>query len=452
MSLDPIKQSLINRRAFHWFQVVCIIGIVIRLLLFFVYVQVSYNDTASYWRSAEAVTNGFTTYDGTRTPGYPVFLAIVRTERMAYSMQLVMGLIVSLVLFYLGWKLSDNPAFGALIGLAHTLNAGQIFFEANLLTETLTTFWLVISILLVFIWLKKPIGSRNYLLILSGLTSSLAALTRPLFIFFPVWLALILSFQLNEKKIILNWRPIIYVLLPAVFLVGGWMAWVNARFGVFNLTTMGGYHLVQHTGYYFEDVPEKDAVIRDIYLQYRNERIATTGTQGNTIWDAIPAIQQATGLSFYDLAKELQRISIELIKTHPGLYIKYVIKGWWLFWRAPVYWSIDAMRYIKLISPVMAWIMVTRIFLIGSNMVFILSSSLALFWKKIRDLWQIKPILWIMASTVWITSILQSLLDHGDNPRFLVPIQSICVFWVLWIGYYSLKAIKPEHQKVEAHE
>jgi hypothetical protein len=260
MSLNPIKQSLINRRAFQWFLVVGIIGIVIRLLLFFVYVQVSYNDTASYWRSAEAVTNGFTTYDGTRTPGYPVFLAIVRTERMAYSMQLVMGLIVSLVLFYLGWKLSDNPAFGALIGLAHTLNAGQIFFEANLLTETLTTFWLVISILLVFTWLKKPIGSRNYLLILSGLTSSLVALTRPLFIFFPVWLALILSIQLNGKKIIINWRPIIYVLLPGVILVGGWMGWVNARFGVFNLTTMGGYHLMQHTGYYFEDVPEKDAV------------------------------------------------------------------------------------------------------------------------------------------------------------------------------------------------
>jgi hypothetical protein len=28
-----------------------------------------------------------------------------------------------------------------------------------------------------------------------------------------------------------------------------------------------------------------------------------------------------------------------------------------------------------------------------------------------------------LASTIWITSIVQSLLDHGDNPRFLLPLK-----------------------------
>jgi hypothetical protein len=37
-----------------------------------------------------------------------------------------------------------------------------------------------------------------------------------------------------------------------------------------------------------------------------------------------------------------------------------------------------------------------------------------------------------LASTIWITSIVQSLLDHGDNPRFLLPLQSFVVLWVAW--------------------
>jgi phosphotransferase system glucose/maltose/N-acetylglucosamine-specific IIC component len=36
-----------------------------------------------------------------------------------------------------------------------------------------------------------------------------------------------------------------------------------------------------------------------------------------------------------------------------------------------------------------------------------------------------------LAGTIWIASILQTLLDHGDNPRFLVPLQSLVVLWVL---------------------
>jgi hypothetical protein len=38
--------------------------------------------------------------------------------------------------------------------------------------------------------------------------------------------------------------------------------------------------------------------------------------------------------------------------------------------------------------------------------------------------------LWLLLGNIWIASILQTLLDHGDNPRFLVPLQSLVVFWV----------------------
>ncbi len=43
-----------------------------------------YSDTPSYRRLAEAVLHGFANYDGTRTPGYPVFLALVGSDQRVW--------------------------------------------------------------------------------------------------------------------------------------------------------------------------------------------------------------------------------------------------------------------------------------------------------------------------------------------------------------------------------
>jgi hypothetical protein len=32
---------------------------------------------------------------------------------------------------------------------------------------------------------------------------------------------------------------------------------------------------------------------------------------------------------------------------------------------------------------------------------------------------------------IWMISILQTLLDHGDNPRFLVPLQVLVLYLVV---------------------
>lgn len=250
----------------------------------------------------------------------------------------------------------------------------------------------------------------------------------------PVWLAAFLSFSFEEKKIKFDWRPIVGVLLPVILLVGGWMRWIQVNYHVFSPSTMSGYHLVQHTGYYFEDVPDEHAVLRDIYLDYREQRIAERGTQGNTIWDAIPAMQEATGMNFYELSRTLQEISVQLILTHPFEFLFRVLRGWWLFWRAPVYWDSTV-----IVAPF--WAGVMKVFITGArgllfliNLVFILTTAAAVIFRRLRARWQLKPYLWLLAGSVWATSIFSSILDHGDNPRFLVPLQTAVVFWVMWIA------------------
>jgi len=65
-------------------------------------------------------------------------------------------------------------------------------------------------------------------------------------------------------------------------------------------------------------------------------------------------------------------------------------------------------------------------------MIFIFGSIALVAAKKARQKVQVTPIIWFSMGAVWIASILQSMLDHGDNPRFLIPMQSLVVLIVLW--------------------
>jgi 4-amino-4-deoxy-L-arabinose transferase-like glycosyltransferase len=430
-----------NTKLIIWFLVVIAVAVALRVVLFVYYPSVSYSDTASYRRSADAILGGFKAYDGTRTPGYPAFMALIGPDRAVYAAQLLLGLGITLAWFWIGWKASGQPFFAALAALAHTLNPGQFFFEANLLTETLATFWLAAALLGACLWLKSPQRRNLWEALGIGLSSALAALTRPLFIFMPVVLAVFMAFSLKRKRLAFDWKPLLGVLLPALLLIGGWMSWVWSNYHVFSMSTMTGYHLVQHTGYYFEDVPDEYAAIREVYLDYREVRIAERGTQGNAIWDAIPALQNATGMNFYELSRNLQKISIQLILTHPGEYLSRAVRGWWFFWRAPVYWDQAAFSSPGLVPWVSKLVWGARGMIFFANIVFLVTSLAGLLSKRLRQVWALDSFMWLLAASVWATSVVSSLLDHGDNPRFLVPLQTAVIFWALWIALSTWRAI-----------
>lgn len=430
--VNPSKKNL-----FIWLAIILLVALVLRIWLFISYPPVSYSDTASYRRSAEAVLGGFETYDGTRTPGYPAWMALLGPDRALYASQLILGLGITLTWFYIGYRSSGKPFFGGVVALSHTLNPGQLFFESNLLTETLSTFWLTMALFGAFVWLDDHKYRTWWLGLGIGLAAALAALTRPLFIFIPIWLAICLALTMDGKKLRIHWKPILAVFLPAILLVGGWMRWIQSNYLMFSLTTMTGYHLVQHTGYYFEDVPDEYAELREVYLDYRYDRMAEKGTQGNTIWDAIPAMQAASGQNFYELSRTLQSISIDLILAHPGAYLSRVVRGWWMFWRAPVYWEAGGISSQRMATVLSVLILGARALLVAGNLIFALASLAALVSKRLREAWAITAFHVLLAGSVWASSVASSLMDHGDNPRFLVPLQTVVVYLVLWVAYRS---------------
>jgi hypothetical protein len=229
------------------------------------------------------------------------------------------------------------------------------------------------------------------------------------------------------------WMTGIALLLPAVLILGGWVTFIHERYHMWSLTTMTGYHMIQHTGNFFEYLPDEYAGLRDTYLKYRQAHIETYGTQTNTIWEAIPEMQKVSGLTFYDLSRRLSQLSVWLILRHPGEFLANVAKGWWMFWRAPVYWQAEAFRWPALAGLTSPLVLLERGLLVVANLVFMAASLPVLFMKRVMPADSGRRLFIVcLVGMIWIASVLQSLLDHGDNPRFLVPMQSLVVMWVIW--------------------
>ncbi len=411
-------------------------GLVERLGLWLVYQPATYGDTGSYMRLAGVLVKGtLDGYDGTRTPGYPAFLAMVglNPER-AWLAQMGLGLAISLLLFWLTWRTTRSPILAAGVGVLYDLIPGQVLFEANLLTETLTTFGIVMGLaLLPEVEGLRRLPWRMLAALTLGAAASVAALARPLFYVLPAWL---LPFVIGVAGPRWGRRLAItasFALIPAVAL-GGWLVYIDRSYHMLSPTTMVGYSLVQHTGAFFEYLPDEDAAIRDTYLKYRNARLAERGNQTNTIWDAIPELTQVSGLTFYDLSRQLQRLSLMLIREHPILYLKSVAQGWIDFWKAPVYWQPDLLRMPGLRPAVNAWAQAGRLISVAGNLLFLGISASLLVGRRIRYRFGV-DVHWVAAAgLVWVSSVAQTLLDHGDNPRFLVPLQMV----VLYIGARSV--------------
>ena len=442
----------------RWGAALAVIGVLERAWLWSVYQPIPYPDTNAYLRLAKVLSR-FTLegYDGTRVPGFPALLAAVGLDpEQAWLAQMTLGWLISLLLFWMTCHVTGNAGLGMIIGSLYNLIPGQILFEANLLSETLTTFWVVLSLaLLIGLKRVKNQTAGIVLALVLGLCASATGMVRPLFFPLTVWLVPFVWFTVEGDWRHRLLRVCVFSMGP-LLIQGGWLLFIYNRFRMLSPTTMGGFSLVQHTGEYFEYLPDSVASIRDTYLHYRDLHVAERGVQTNAIWDAIPAMTEASGLSCYALSRKLSQLSIQLIRQHPDLYLSNAVEGWIGFWKAPVYWQSSAVNsdiargLIAFMAPIGRGISII------ANGVFLLISIMALMRKDWRVQLGYGQQMVASAGLVWWISILQTLVDHGDNLRFLVPLQMgvlYVVFCSLWFYYRNTISIevvalkKPKSEK-----
>ncbi len=427
-------QSIVVRGPLgRWAIVVALVGAVERLLLWVYYEPIAYGDTPSYLRLAGQLSGlSLRGYDGTRTPAYPALMAILGGDpRRIMLAQMILGWLISLLLLWIAWRLTRNASLAGGVALAYDLLLPLTLFEANLIAEACTTFWIIASLALLFLLSRNPtgIGSLAACFCL-GVAASMAGLTRPLFYILSVWLLPFVWLAGNGSVRQRLARAALYSVGP-VILLGGWLLFIYRSYEMLSPTTLGGYQLVQHTGAFFEYLPDEWADIRDTYLKYRDAKIAETGVQTNAIWDAIPEMTQVSGLSFYGLSSELTRLSFQLIRQHPALYFKGVVQGWIWFWKAPAYWRPEV--FPAAARPVLqGWAVVSRAVEVLANAGFLMISAGLVVSGRLRRRITITMEAAAVGGIVWLTSVVQTLADHGDNPRFLVPLQMVVIVFVVW--------------------
>jgi hypothetical protein len=337
---------------------------------------------------------------------------------------------ITMLLYLWGWQTTHRTVMAAVIACAYTLIPAMFLFEANLLTETLTAFLLVLSFVLLVPLERAGGWVRGLSALALGLVSGAVGLVRILFYPLTVWLVpFVWAAGIGSWKGRLL-RSALF-LAPALLLLGGWIGYIDDAYGFLAPTTMGGYNLVQHTGVFFEYLPDEDSAIRDVYLKYRDARLAERGDQTNTIWEAIPELSKVSGLGFYDLSREMQRLSIKLIREHPDLYLRNVVKGWIDFWKAPVYWDPAQISSPVIAAGLKVWATVGRGITLAANAAFLLLSVwVVAHFRRYRDL--LRDRLWLAPwGFVWFTSVVQTIADHGDNPRFLIPLQPVVFYCVV---------------------
>jgi hypothetical protein len=115
-------QTILNIKPRTWLAIVTAVALLERVLLYIFYRPVLYNDTAGYRRTVDAILGGWAHLDGTRTPGYPVFIALIGTDERVFLAQLALGVLITLLLFFIGWRFTRQGWFAPLAAFACTLN------------------------------------------------------------------------------------------------------------------------------------------------------------------------------------------------------------------------------------------------------------------------------------------------------------------------------------------
>jgi hypothetical protein len=470
-----------RRSTWTWLAGLLALCAALRLFLLLATDPILSPDSRSYMQLAQQIAAADLSADsGLRTPIYPLFLALLANDSaLVRLVQMGLGLALTALMFWLGRRMTGSDVAAAAVGAGYGLSFSQIFFESNVLTETLTTFGVtlsVIALLLAFAWLDEERLPFTWVATL-GIMSAVTALVRPTFVFLPVLLAGMLLLKLrmcrSSQRMCRSSTPahrgawlLVLALLPAIIVVGGWSAFNYTRFGYFGPSTITGFTLTDHSIGFIEYAPDRYAVIRDTYLDLRRQY----GIQYVSVWLGVEPIKEKLGLTTSQLSRELTRMSLELFARQPLQYARSVWITWVQFWNAyGGYHGVVAWPGAR--SPALA-LLLGYLFR-AMKYLYILFNALFLAWAgaaalvlvclracpersegrrplpqrssptdgDLRRFGWVTVSLLVMTAVILITSLLSSAmqgggLTAGGSNRYAMPVQPLLVCVVIAEGFH----------------
>ena len=373
-------------------------------------------DTASYTQLAQRIARLNLAGDrGQRTPTYPLFLVMLgQNHRAVEAAQMSLGLLVTASIFWMVWAQCGNAIAASTASALYGLNLTQIFFEAEILTEALTTFLVTMaSALLVSLWINRA-GHRRLRLALLGVCCGLLALTRPVYILVPLVFVVPLLSWLPTRRTVLA-----LFFLPALLPTVAWSAYNQVRFDTFGPTTMSGLELTNKTGSYMYAAPTKYALLRNIYVRALK---ANGGHTIDLIWKVDSEMMRRSGQSFPQLSHTFMTINLYLIAHHRLRYTGNVLRAAADFWKGWGYhsWLRGPRRLIELV-----WLTERALgALVGIVFLLLLTGRLVQCRGRQRSCPPDDATDWL-AAVVLLVCLACALIEFGSNARFAMPTEPL---------------------------
>ncbi|HCG77471.1 MAG: hypothetical protein COZ37_05930 [bacterium (Candidatus Ratteibacteria) CG_4_10_14_3_um_filter_41_18] len=296
--------------------------------IFIILFPLSAPDSIDYDRMALHITSGlgFSTNLG-RAPLYPAFLAVIylvfgHNFFAVRIIQSILGAIICLLVYFIGERIFKNRKAAIMGAGAAVICPSLVAANSYILTETLTTFLLMIAAFFAMKALKEK-NKRNW--IISGVFLGFSTLCRPVTLLFPFFLLIgLLLFHppftppleggegrggvvLSHKKRLQN---LIFVVVFSLAMAGVILPWTIRNYVVFKefipIGTGGGFnlwvgsYLPWNGDYNYKDLSDKENLIK--------------------------------GLSTIDADKKFFSEGIKNVKDNPGAYSFLCVKKLGRFW------------------------------------------------------------------------------------------------------------------------
>jgi hypothetical protein len=285
------------------------------------------NDAQSYIQPAlHILRNGFFSTDGIhpeyfRTPGYPLFLALVYLAGGTNMAVVVIQIALMTLTIYLFYKILltlGTPVKLSLFGSALLLiNVQSYGYSFSVLTEPLAGFLLVLSLY----WLVKYLycgGNHGYFAAFS-IALNYALLVRPILMYFNMLLCAALLVFLILRKINIKCFTIFFLCFAISF--GGWSLRNYAHSGVFIFTTINNNDVAML------QTPVLTAYMNDMpYITYPGYAEGISEANAETLLKTYPELGRD---DLNEAQKSLLRgkYGFGFIKSHFGDYAVLNLKG-----------------------------------------------------------------------------------------------------------------------------
>ena len=410
------------------------ISIIIRIVIYiFVEPQIT-ADSHSYFKLAEFIKEiNLSNYCGLRAPGYP-FLIILASfnNNIIMLFQLILGLLISVNLFVIIYKLTQNNIFAFISGILYIICYPFLIWETAILTETLSVFFISSIFLLLLKVFEEP--NKIIFSLLLGLCASLLALTKPQFIIIIFILFFFLLIYLEIQKILIKKiiRSLLCFILPVIILLGGWCL-INLHYhDTFSLSTATGLHLSQQIRNFIGDAPDKYDYYKKMYIEQRKKEILGKGDHYNTIWHIEKEMRERDSLSFAQLSKIFQQMFIETVMLQPNKYLKNVFHSWIFFWDQDIWSDFEFIPHFFY-----EYFEKYLFFLI--QFIFFLFPILYFFQKKKIDLSIMDKFFFLILYISAISSSVIHALIESPSPRLSVPTDILIIVAAIYALYTEIK-------------